>query len=299
MSVMPWFRIIGIATASRALAVARTARRALSPAACASASRARSRRTERRTTVRHTRCAFAAASEPVDDRDEVGVELLARPRPAAERAAPTPSSAGGGRRAPVGVAVVRQRVEVPAGSPTEHPDQRRLAQPRDLADRRVTRWSWSLAAVTSPTPQSRSTGSGCRNASSPSTGTTSRPSGFGPRWPPSRGLRPSDPHRDGQADAFEDRLPKPHGDLRRRARDQPQSAHVEERLVDRQPLDERRRVVEHLEQCRARLAVRRTSEVARRPPAGTAEEPASRPSACGRRTPSPHSWPRAPPRRRR
>ena len=36
----------------------------------------------------------------------------------------------------------------------------------------------SLRAVTCPTPQSRSTGSGWRNASSPSGGTTSRPSGF-------------------------------------------------------------------------------------------------------------------------
>ena len=32
--------------------------------------------------------------------------------------------------------------------------------------------------MTGPTPQSRSTGSGCRNASSPSGGTTSSPSGF-------------------------------------------------------------------------------------------------------------------------
>ena len=36
----------------------------------------------------------------------------------------------------------------------------------------------SFSAVTGPTPQSRSTGSGCRNASSRSGGTTSRPSGF-------------------------------------------------------------------------------------------------------------------------
>src|SRR5438552_2358617 len=38
--------------------------------------------------------------------------------------------------------------------------------------------SWSLAAVTAPTPQSRSTGRGWRNASSRSGGPTRRPSGF-------------------------------------------------------------------------------------------------------------------------
>jgi hypothetical protein len=38
--------------------------------------------------------------------------------------------------------------------------------------------SWSFPAVTGPTPQSRSTGSGWRKASSPFGGTTSRPSGF-------------------------------------------------------------------------------------------------------------------------
>ncbi len=38
--------------------------------------------------------------------------------------------------------------------------------------------SRSLSAVTGPTPHRRSTGSGCRNSSSPSIGTTNRPSGF-------------------------------------------------------------------------------------------------------------------------
>jgi hypothetical protein len=38
--------------------------------------------------------------------------------------------------------------------------------------------SCSFAAVTLPTPHNRSTGSGCRNSSSPDGGTTSRPSGL-------------------------------------------------------------------------------------------------------------------------
>ena len=38
--------------------------------------------------------------------------------------------------------------------------------------------AWSLPAVTGPTPHTRSTGSGCRKASSPPAGTSSSPSGL-------------------------------------------------------------------------------------------------------------------------
>ncbi len=41
--------------------------------------------------------------------------------------------------------------------------------------------SCSFAAVAGPTPQSASTGNGCRNAVSPSAGTTSSPSGLAAR----------------------------------------------------------------------------------------------------------------------
>ena len=68
-------------------------------------------------------------------------------------------------------------------------------------------------------------------------------------------LRPRDTHRDRHADLLEDIPSQSDRDLHGRARDPPQSTDVEERLVDRQPFDERRRVVEHLEQRLARLGV--------------------------------------------
>jgi len=56
---------------------------------------------------------------------------------------------------------------------TSAASSRRATSPTVVSPR-----SWSFRAVTRPTPHSRSTGSGCRNSSSPSTGTTSRPSGL-------------------------------------------------------------------------------------------------------------------------
>jgi len=53
-------------------------------------------------------------------------------------------------------------------------------------------------------------------------------------------LGPRHPDRDRQTDPLADLSPQPCGDLRRRARDPLEPAHVEERLIDREPLDERR-----------------------------------------------------------
>jgi len=61
----------------------------------------------------------------------------------------------------------RPRIRTKAGSPS------RATSATVVIDR-----SRSFRAVTGPTPHRRSTGSGCRNASSPSIGTTNRPSGF-------------------------------------------------------------------------------------------------------------------------
>ena len=60
------------------------------------------------------------------------------------------------------------------------------------------------------------------------------------------------------------------GDLHRRAGDPPQPADVEERLVDRQPLDQRRGVLEDLEHRLAGLGVRRHPRVDHDRAAGTA-----------------------------
>jgi hypothetical protein len=68
-------------------------------------------------------------------------------------------------------------------------------------------------------------------------------------------LGPCHPDRDRQADLLEDVAPQPHGDVGGRPGDPPQAADVEERLVDRQPLDQRRGLVEHAERRLARLGV--------------------------------------------
>ena len=70
-------------------------------------------------------------------------------------------------------------------------------------------------------------------------------------------LRPGDADRDGQADPVEHVVLESPGDLDGCAGDPSHAVHVEERLVDRQALDERRRVVEHLVHRLARLAVGR------------------------------------------
>ena len=195
------------------------------------------------------------------------------------------------------VAVVRERVEVPARPPARASRRARPRRARPPGRTVVMPRSCSLAAVTRPTPQSRSTGSGCRNSSSPSGGTTSRPSGLAtPLATLARNLVRATPTVIGsptslahaaRAAARRSRAGVPE------IRSQP--ADVEERLVDRQPLDQRRRVVEDLEDRLARLRVGRPCAAARRSPAGRAGAPARPPIARPRpRGPWPRSSPRAP-----
>ena len=81
------------------------------------------------------------------------------------------------------------------------------------------RGACSLAAVTAPTPHSRSTGSGCRKASSPTGGTTSSPSGLATRAGDlGQELGAGDADGDRQAHPLAHRAAQPDGDLRRRAR---------------------------------------------------------------------------------
>ena len=129
----------------------------------------------------------------------------------------------------------------------------------------------SLSAVLTPTPHSFSTGSGCRNSSSPRRLHEQQPVRLGhARGDLGQELRPRDADRDRQPDLVAHPLPQPRGDLDRRARDPPHPAHVDERLVDRQPLDHRRRVVEDREHLLATPASTPRSAAARRSPAGTA-----------------------------
>ena len=81
-------------------------------------------------------------------------------------------------------------------------------------------------------------------------------------------LRARDADRDRQPDLLAHLAPQPPRDLLRRAGDPLHPARVEERLVDRERLDLRRGVVEHLEHRAARLACRPSSAAGRRSPSG-------------------------------
>ena len=69
-------------------------------------------------------------------------------------------------------------------------------------------------------------------------------------------LRPRHPDGNRQADSLADVAPQTRGDLDGRARDPSHPADVEERLVDRQSLDDGRGVVEDAEQRLARVRIR-------------------------------------------
>ena len=158
----------------------------------------------------------------------------------------------------------------------------------------------SRAAVAGPMPQIRSTGSGCRNASSRSGGTRRSPSGlatalaiFARCFVRAMPTVSGSPTRSRAAAAEAD------GDLEGRAGDPLHAADVEERLVDREPLDRTGSCPRRARRAPCSPPRTRPCAGGRRSPAGRAGEPGFRPSPSGRRTPSPRSWRRARPRRRR
>ena len=223
-----------------------------------------------------------------------------RPAARGRARAASRSSRGAGRRAPAadhGCA----RARAGAG-----PTPRRASRPAPARagarPRRRSRCRVGAASPRScgPTPHSRSTGSGWRNSSSRSGGTTSRPSGLAtPLATLARNLVRATPTVIGRPTC---------SSTSRRSRTAisvgvpdaaPQPADVEERLVDRQALDERRRVARtrRTPPCSPRSTP--TCAAPRRPRAGTAGAPRVRPSRCARRTPSPRSSPRARRPRRR
>ena len=151
--------------------------------------------------------------------------------------------------------------------------------------------AWSLAAVLAPTPQTRSIGNGWRNASSPSGGTTSSPSGFDTALATlARNFVRATPTLIGRSTRSRTSPPQPDRDLLRRAGDPPQAADVEERLVDRDPLDERRGVVEDVEHRPARLGVGGQARLDEHGVRAQPLAPRRRPSRRARRTPGPRSW---------
>ena len=110
----------------------------------------------------------------------------------------------------------------------------------------------SFSAVTAPTPQSRSTGSGSRNACSRSGSTTSSPSGLLTALATfARNLVRATPTEIASPTSSAHPLAQSHRDLLGRARDAAEPADLQERLVDGEPLDERRRVAEDREHVAA------------------------------------------------
>ena len=268
---------------------------------CERVARVKSSKRKRSVTVRPTRSALRMpAGHAVDDADEHGVELVGACGAAGRARSASRSSAGaacaargagpGGWRGRRGGGRRGRR-----GSSTSGPSPTRAMSPTVSMPR-----ACSLAAVLAPTPHTRSTGSGWRNADSPSGGTSSSPSGLADgAGDLGEELRAGDADGDRQPDPLAHVGAQPGGDLDRRAGDAAQPADVEERLVDRDALDERRRVVEHGEHGPAGVGVGLEAGRHDDGAAGTAAAPGRRPSPCARRTPWPRSWRPARRRRRR
>ena len=302
-SVSPRRSISGVAAASRPRAAARIA----SVCGGCVGQRVRPRRARE---VAEAQPEHEGAADPscgphppgdaIDEGDHRGVDLRGGSRRAPERALRGDRAAAAARLHRSRIAVVGERVQVPAGAAPEH--QHEGPPPGAARPRRPfrSRRAWSLAAVTgadAPEPldrervEERELAVRRDQEQAVRLGDAARHLG--------EELRPGDADGDRQADTLAYVVPQPCRDLGGRARDPLHPAHVEKRLVDREPLDERGRVVEHPEHRLARLGVGRHARRDHRSPRGTAAVPALRPSRCGRRRPSPRSWRRARPRRRR
>ena len=219
-------------------------------ASCATAwLAAKSSKRSRSTTVRPTRrAARMRRRDAVDQADQARVDRRPRLRPPAQGALRRRSNgAVAPRMHRPRIAVVRQRVQLPPRRPPQH---RRPASAsgslRHLPHGRDAAADGACADVAGPTPHSRSTGSGCRNASSASGGTTSSPSGFATALATlARNLVRATPTVIGSPTRSRTSRRSRGGDLGRSAGDVLEPAHVQEGLVDRQALDHRRHVLEH------------------------------------------------------
>ena len=146
-----------------------------------------------------------------------------------------------------GSQVVCQRVQVPAGGPPEQGDERRLAERGDLADGREARPVEPLRGrgPHAPEPlhlervQEGELGPGRDHEQPVRLGHAAGHLG--------QVLGGGHPDGDRQADPLADLTPQAHRDLRGRPRDPLHPADVEEGLVDREPLDQRRGPLEDVE----------------------------------------------------
>ena len=178
--------------------------------------------------------------DPVDDGDERRVDLLRRVSPAPEGALRADRAAPPSGLDPPEVTVVRERVQLTAGRPAEHRDERRLREGGELTDRPHVprlqppcgRRADAPHALDRQRMEERELALG-RDDEQPVR--LRDPAGH-----LGEELRPRDADGDGQPDALAHGGAQPHRDLRGRARDPLHPAHVEEGLVDRQPLDDGR-----------------------------------------------------------
>ena len=198
-----------------------------------------------------------APRDAVDERQEHRVDRLRRLRRPPERALGPERAASATPPHRPRVAPVDERVDVAAERLPEQLDQRRPRSSSTSWRTRVRPLSCSLTAVAGPTPHSRSTGSGFQELRLAVGRDHEQAVGLG-RGAGHLGqaLVPGHADRDRQADVLAHLAPQPRGDARRRARDALEPAHVEERLVDRQRLDQRCGLLEDLGHGAAGLQVR-------------------------------------------
>ena len=196
-----------------------------------------------------------APGDAVDQRDQRRVDRGGRPGRPAERALSADRAPAAAHLHRPGIAVVRQRVQMPARGAAQHRHEGGLVEPRNLSDRgdaAVVQLGRGHPAD-APEPfdrermQERELGVGRHDEQAVGLGHAACHLG--------QELRPRHPDGDGQADPLADGPPQPGRDLDGRARDPAHPAHVEKRLVDRQPLDQRGGVLEHPVDRPARLGV--------------------------------------------
>ena len=268
-----------------------------SASVCERVAREKSPKRSRSITVRQTRRAARSrraslSTSATTVASSAGVRLRACGRARAAR----PSSAGGGasargRGSRLCASACRCRPDArPSMLHRGRPPPARATWPTVVQPALVELLGGDPARL----PRAARPGAGAGTSSSPSGGTTSSPSGLAtPLATLARNLVLATPTVIGSPTR---------SSTRRRSRAaistgvpaiRSHPADVEERLVDRQPLDERRRVLEHLEHRLARLRVGRHARRRPRPRPGRAAAPARRPSPSGRRAPWPRSWPPA------
>ena len=258
ISVRPRRSIRGCASASRSRAAARTTEvRAVGAKSVHDrVAREKSSKRRRRTTVRPTRCAARTrrmTRSTIATRSASTSSGERRPRP---RACCDPIERRRGRMThPPRVAEVRERVQVAAGRPAEHRLERTLGHARQVADRRDAA-APELRGGRLPDAPHRLDGQRVQEGALAVGRHEQEPVGLR-RCARDLGeeLRAGDSDRDGDPDALAHRAAAGGGRSRAASDAALHPAHVEEGLVDREPLDERGRVLEHGVERLARLGV--------------------------------------------